>query len=334
MSMVSVSVFSNVAFVQLLQISMVDCLFIKHFPMAVITLSIPHHKRPINQPIEDILHSVDETVSTDFISESPNKNGCTHCECDPMNLKMRIVGGDLAEQNEFPWMVALSRKGKFYCGATLITQRHLLTAAHCVEGISAKEIKATLGEFNRAHKNSTQKIVVRVKKIIRHPEFQISDFKNDIAILKLDGQIPSDLPHIQSACLPNSEHRNYTGIKAVVAGWGRTDESKAPSNELRKVQVPILSLEDCRQNSGYVSSRITDNMMCAGYHEGQKDSCQGDSGGPLQINGSHPGTMEVIGIVSWGRGCARPNFPGVYTRIESYMSWVNSNIEDECYCKG
>lgn len=70
--------------------------------------------------------------------------------------------------------------------------------------ISAKEIKATLGEFNRAHKNSTQKIVVRVKKIIRHPEFQISDFKNDIAILKLDGQIPSDLPHIQSACLPNS----------------------------------------------------------------------------------------------------------------------------------
>lgn len=71
-----------------------------------------------------------------------------------------------------------------------------------------------------------------------------------------------------------SEHRNYTGIKAVVAGWGRTDESKAPSNELRKVQVPILSLEDCRQNSGYVSSRITDNMMCAGYHEGQKDSCQ------------------------------------------------------------
>lgn len=71
-----------------------------------------------------------------------------------------------------------------------------------------------------------------------------------------------------------AEHRNYTGLKAVVTGWGRTGESKPPSNEMRKVEVPIMSIEDCRKNSGYVPSRITENMMCAGYSGGQKDSCQ------------------------------------------------------------
>lgn len=87
-------------------------------------------------------------------------------------------------------------------------------------------------------------------------------------IFKIKFSIPSK---IEIIC---SEHRDYTGMKAVVIGWGRTSESKPPSNEMRKVVVPIMSVEDCRQNSGYVSSRITDNMMCAGYHEGQKDSCQ------------------------------------------------------------
>lgn len=78
--------------------------------------------------------------------------------------------------------------------------------------ISAKEIKASLGEFNRAHKNSTQKLVARIKQIIRHPEFQISDFRNDIAILKLDNPIPFDLPHIRTACLPKSSESIHTDL--------------------------------------------------------------------------------------------------------------------------
>lgn len=73
---------------------------------------------------------------------------------------------------------------------------------------------------------------------------------------------------------PNAENRNYTGLIATVSGWGRTGESKPPSNEMRKVDVPIMSVEDCRKNSGYTPNRITDNMMCAGYNTGQKDSCQ------------------------------------------------------------
>ena len=80
--------------------------------------------------------------------------------------------------------------------------------------------------------------------------------------------------HVIFPLPPRLEKRNYTGLIAVVSGWGRTGESKPPSNEMRKVEVPIMSVEDCRKNSGYIPSRITDNMMCAGYNTGQKDSCQ------------------------------------------------------------
>ncbi|XKL66669.1 hypothetical protein PGB90_010089 [Kerria lacca] len=317
----------------MLQISIVDCTFTKRFPTTIITLNIPHNNEQPIYNVQEIMNSA-ETIFPGLVFDNVNKNKCPHCVCGTIHRKMRIVGGVPAELNEFPWMVALSRKGKFYCGATLITKRHLLTAAHCVEGFSAREIKASLGEFNRAQKNESNKQIVRIKQIIRHPDFQISNFKNDIAILKLDTQVRFDTPHIQPACLPSSEKRNYTGLMGTVTGWGRTGESKPPSNEMRKVEVPIISIEDCRKNSGYVPTRITDDMMCAGYNSGQKDSCQGDSGGPLQIPGARAGTMEVIGIVSWGRGCARPNYPGVYTRIESYMNWVDSNIEEECSCKG
>lgn len=323
-------------------IQLYQCFYLS-YPTTVISLDIPHYPPPSNsnRPNSDgnihdssSAESVDTETINNGVTQGVTTESCHKCVCGVVNRKTRIVGGVVADQHEFPWMVALSKRGKFYCGATIITRNHLLTAAHCVDGFSAKEIKATIGEYNRTMKNDTKRQIIRIKEIIRHPNFQISNFKNDIAILKVETEMKFATPYIQPACLPAYENRNYTGIMATVTGWGRTGEYSGTSNEVRKVEVPIMSLDECRQNSGYVPTRITDNMMCAGYIEGQKDSCQGDSGGPLQIAGSKAGTMEVVGIVSWGRGCARPNFPGVYTKISNYIDWVDSNIDNECTCKG
>lgn len=117
---------------------------------------------------------------------------------------------------------------------------------------------------------------------------------------------------------------------SIIAGWGRTDEKLPPSQILREVVVPVWSQEQCME-AGYGNKRITGNMMCAGYHDGKKDACQGDSGGPMHIEGA-TGSMEIVGLVSWGRGCARPNLPGIYTRVVNYLDWIKKQMGNECMC--
>lgn len=131
--------------------------------------------------------------------------------------------------------------------------------------------------------------------------------------------------------LPPAVVKDFEGTLTVIAGWGRVAESKPVSDVLRSVIVPVWGQEECK-SSGYGEKRITDNMMCAGYHNGDKDACQGDSGGPMAMEGA-TGSMEVIGVVSWGRGCARPNLPGVYTRIVNYLPWIKEQVGEACYCQ-
>ncbi|KAL4085053.1 hypothetical protein QTP88_027891 [Uroleucon formosanum] len=117
----------------------------------------------------------------------------------------------------------------------------------------------------------------------------------------------------------------------TVIGWGKTGENENESYRLQKVDVPIISNEDCKK-MGYLPEMITNNMICAGYKEGQKDACQGDGGGPLLRHIDSSDTMEVVGIVSWGTGCAIENFPGVYTRVTNYLDWIMDHIGNECIC--
>lgn len=120
-------------------------------------------------------------------------------------------------------------------------------------------------------------------------------------------------------------------FKGVVTGWGAVQEQGDTSVTLQEVTVPILSNIDCRKR-GYGQTRITDNMLCAGFEEGKRDSCQGDSGGPLHVLNKDTGFYQVVGVVSWGEGCAQKNYPGVYSRVNRYISWIASNTVDACYC--
>ncbi|XP_024945953.1 transmembrane protease serine 9 [Cephus cinctus] len=280
------------------------------------------------------LPSISEESYVDFENVPPTKNPsgrpniCRDCVCGISNRKMRIVGGNVTEIHEFPWIATMSRRGKFYCAGSLITRKHLLTAAHCLEGFNTKEIQIVLGDHDRSIKESST-IQRRIKAVHIHENFDTYTFNNDIAVIELDSPVTFN-GIIRPACLPENRDIDYSGAMAVAAGWGHTGEREPISQELRKVSLPILSDEECR-TAGYDKKRLTDNMFCAGYLEGKRDACQGDSGGPLHISGTY-NHLEVVGIISWGRGCARPQFPGVYTKLTNYLGWLKNHLNGECVC--
>ncbi|XP_055617451.1 trypsin 3A1-like [Toxorhynchites rutilus septentrionalis] len=253
-------------------------------------------------------------------------DGSCNCVCGVNGRSNRIVGGAEAPAHEYPWLAGLFRQGKLYCGASVLTKNYVITAAHCVNSFEPNEIRVYLGGHNIS-KDYTE--LRRVKRIIDHESFDIFTFNNDVALLELDKPLRYG-PTIQPICLPDGSVRDFTGSLGIVAGWGRIEEKLPPSKTLRSVVVPIWSQQQCL-DAGYSSKKISENMMCAGFHDGKKDACQGDSGGPMHKMGNS-GSMEVIGVVSWGRGCARPNLPGIYTRIVNYLPWIHEKLSGECMC--
>nr|XP_034171026.1 coagulation factor X-like [Osmia lignaria] len=276
------------------------------------------------KPIDEVSY-IDFNSPPSFPSKRPNV--CNNCVCG-VGRKTRIVGGNVTNISEYPWIVSFSKQGTFYCAGSLITRRHVLTAAHCLEGFETRSIKIILADSDRPNVDKNA-IIRRIKSVAIHEDFHTYTFNNDIAIVELDR--PVDLSGIvRTACLPEDKAIDYTGATATVIGWGRTGENQPVSDELRKVNLPILSQEECDQ-AGYQKQRITENMFCAGYLEGERDACFGDSGGPLHVKGTF-GHLEVIGIISWGRGCARPNFPGIYTKLTNYLGWLKDHLDGECVC--
>ena len=152
-----------------------------------------------------------------------------------------------------------------------------------------------------------------------HPNFSSSTLNNDVAIWKLATAIPTSSA-VSYATLPASGSDPTAGTTTSVAGWGTLSSQGSSPTNLRKVDVPIVSRATCRNN--YSVSEITDTMICAGLTAGGKDSCQGDSGGPL-INAS---TRQLVGIVSWGEGCAAAGKPGVYARVGALLPFITANL--------
>merc|ERR1712036_186539 len=188
----------------------------------------------------------------------------------------RIVGGQETEEHEYPWQVGLvSRNGRTpWCGGTLISSTHVLTAAHCTQ-TSASSIRVLLGEHSIADSDFNR---VDVAEIINHPNYNSQTTDNDYAILRLANPV-TFTNEVSPACLPADLSATYAGVLA------------------------------------------TDNMVCAA--DSGKDSCQGDSGGPLIA--PENGRQALIGVVSWGRGCAFDGWPGVYARVTEKMDWILAN---------
>ncbi|XP_053954145.1 venom protease [Anastrepha ludens] len=255
-----------------------------------------------------------------------------NCRCGERNDESRIVGGQTAGVSEYPWMARLSYFNRFYCGGTLINDRYVLTAAHCVKGFMWFMIKVTFGEHDRC--NDKERPETRFVLRAFSQKFSFSNFDNDIALLRLNDRVPIT-SFIRPICLPRAFERHdlFIGTKGIATGWGTLKEDGKPSCLLQEVEVPVLDNEHCVAQTNYTQKMITKNMMCAGYPGvGVRDSCQGDSGGPLVRMRPDDKRFEQIGIVSWGNGCARPNYPGVYTRVTKYLDWIMENSKDGCFC--
>ncbi|XP_016908556.1 trypsin-1-like [Apis cerana] len=267
---------------------------------------------------------------TDSSTENPKPETpeeCLPCKCGLTNVQRRIVGGVETQVNQYPWMVLLMYRGRFYCGGSVISSFYVVTAAHCVDRFDSNLISVRILEHDRNSTTEAKTQEFRVDKVIKHGGYSTYNYNNDIALIKLKDAIRFE-GKMRPVCLPERA-KTFAGLNGTVTGWGATAESGAISQTLQEVTVPILSNAECRA-SKYPSQRITDNMLCAGYQEGSKDSCQGDSGGPLHV--VNMDTYQIVGVVSWGEGCARPGYPGVYTRVNRYLSWISRNTEDSCYC--
>ncbi|XP_044256479.1 venom protease-like [Tribolium madens] len=247
----------------------------------------------------------------------------------------RVVNGQPAKLGEFPWLVALGYRNsknpnvpKWLCGGSLITEKHILTAAHCVHN-QPTLYTARLGDLDlysdddKAHPET-----IPLVKAVIHENYSPVNFTNDIAILTLERS-----PRESTAspiCLPFDEpvrSRNLVGTYPTVAGWGSLYFRGPSSPTLQETMLPVMDNGLCSRAYG-TKSVIDKRVLCVGFPQGGKDACQGDSGGPLmhrQPDGDFI-RMYQIGIVSYGLRCAEAGYPGVYTRVTAFLDWIQKNL--------
>lgn len=264
---------------------------------------------------------------------SPGGGGGGDCKCGLARRSKKIVGGTETEINEYPWQVGVvsNCSSLVWCGATIISDRWILTAAHCTTGKTAKQLQVLLGDHNYSTDSDTTSLRMDISQIKQHSSYNKRTIDYDFSLIKTTTPVDfSGHPHIRPACLPTSgSAETYTGWMATVTGWGTLASGGSTTDKLREVDVKVVSNSACK--SAYGTS-ITGRMLCAKAPGGKggKDACQGDSGGPLvsKAAGSDGVTAgqnyELIGVVSWGRGCALEDYPGVYARVTDQLSWIST----------
>jgi secreted trypsin-like serine protease len=221
-----------------------------------------------------------------------------------------VVGGTDAAQGEFPWMARLSMG----CGGAVVAARVVLTAAHCVRRTgSYTGYTATIGRANL--NNTAVGQVIRSTYVYRSPQYP-STGTYDWALVEL-ASAPS-VPPLAFAAQGDTSLNSGT---FTILGWGATREGGAQSATLKKATVPFVSDSVCQQAYRELAPATE---ICAGYTQGGVDTCQGDSGGPMvkSVNG----VWREVGIVSYGNGCARPNYPGVYSEVQAFSNAIRSRI--------
>ncbi|KAL9694484.1 hypothetical protein quinque_013769 [Culex quinquefasciatus] len=265
-----------------------------------------------------------------------------------LSVNTRIIGGETEIPGQFPWMARLAYRNKtsgrvtYRCAGSLITNQHVITVAHCVTNLIDELELVRLGDLEcnavTDPRCSSRYQDFAIERLIPHENYDTPKYANDIALVKLQ-QTTETYNILSPLCLPMDQYtsygRNLTGQTGIIAGWGSTsNRSNTPSPTLQWLRLPIVDTTQCATSYARysVNSRqpiiVSSNQMCVQGQENM-DACQGDSGGPLMNEAiSSRDRFVLLGLVSFGpRTCGVSNFPGVYTRISSYIDWIMNRIE-------
>ncbi|KAJ7990035.1 hypothetical protein DPEC_G00310680 [Dallia pectoralis] len=244
------------------------------------------------------------------------------------HARSSIMGGEEAPKGKWPWMAylkSISIDGNtFDCGGSLLNKDWVLTAAHCVDpddNIVPEKSYVWLGVHSIQELEDPDVIVRSMSQIVIHPDFDILPLHaiNDIALVKLSQSVT--MTHlVKPVKLPENDDSFNPASKCWVAGWGATELGEPRDGILQELTVPIIKQKDCLEQY----KDITSDLMCAGYWKGGRDTCLGDSGGPLVCVSA--GVYVQVGIIGFRTSCTTRNIPGLYTRVDSYMDFIEGTI--------
>ncbi|KAL8222636.1 UNVERIFIED_CONTAM: hypothetical protein K2H54_077753 [Gekko kuhli] len=232
----------------------------------------------------------------------------------------------------WPWMVSIRRPfGSSYqhtCGASLISSRWILTAAHCFrQKRSLVNWELAFGVTELSHPGPDAQVRFP-KRLVEHKDYEPGTEVNDIALVELDQPVQCN-DYIQPACLPDGTADVSGMTHCYISGWGYTQEkARTPPDILQEAMVGLIPLRQCNDSLWY-NGHMRPNNLCAGYEEGGTDACQGDGGGPLMCREDRSERFWVVGIISWGAGCARARRPGVYTSTQPFYDWIQAYVKGE-----
>uniref|UniRef100_A0A8C9AAW5 Coagulation factor IX n=1 Tax=Prolemur simus TaxID=1328070 RepID=A0A8C9AAW5_PROSS len=267
---------------------------------------------------ETIFSNMDYENSTEVETILDNVTESTH---SPQDFT-RVVGGENAKPGQFPWQVILNGKIDAFCGGSIVNEKWVVTAAHCI--VPPVNITVVAGEHDIEKTEPTEQKRNVIRVILHHSyNATVNKYSHDIALLELDKPLTLN-SYVTPICIAD---REYTNIflkfgSGYVSGWGRVFNRGRSASILQYLRVPFVDRATCLRSTKFT---IHNNMFCAGYHEGGRDSCQGDSGGPHVTEVE--GTNFLTGIISWGEECAMKGKYGIYTKVSRYTNWIKEKTK-------